>query len=556
MRLSPPTDPRPLFATLCLILTGTLGAQDDPYAPKWSRRHQRTEPTAITPALPSVTLEPALPVASSLADSGSPFIVPEGITGLEARALEERIPLEHQRYLLYLYAKIGREDMAENLARRVLAHQPNDRDSLLAMTVMYVEKQRGDQALAYATSLYRLFPSDREAAYYYGMANYLAGDYAESTRILQALRLREYQRKPFPYNVDLGQAAIRAGDWDQAIKAYRELLDNNHVGDELRREVRLVLDQLYRRHLSQVEALGNAYLLDAGQFQQYAVNGQHQITRRTRIFAHVEHNQIRVKPSLNLVGRWNDANEIWAGAEYEVKPHALLSAWAGGANVGAQGGAKFRYRFQEQGEVSVEAFGNEKARDGLLLQSLDGRQHRLTVAGSWYLRPRLLVYGQLSGRQVAVGGDEVGRGLNGSWNAEFFLRRELATFRLGYRGLASTFGRRSDATGILTPAVQPALAAPARVAVLDELVLNHIHREGIYADWLGRLMGPVFVHLNGGLDYALERDSFVYFARGGLIVYPRRSLELVSELGYTSSVANANGNSGQWEINVALRYWF
>jgi Flp pilus assembly protein TadD len=555
-----PTNPRLLMVALAGCWLMPLFAQEDPFAPKWSRRQSIT-PSPGSPGIAVSTPTPALadpvfPVAVSALPSDSPFIQPDGISALEARSLEDHIPLEHQRYLLYLYAKIGRDDMAENLARRVLAQQPNDRDSLLAMTVMYVEKQRADQALTYASSLYRLYPTDHEAAYYYGMANYLAGNFAEATRILQVLKLGEYRRKPFPYNVDLGQSALRAGNWDQAVRAYRELLDNNHVNDELRREVRVVLDQLYRRHLSRVEALGNAYLLDAGEFQQYQVKGSHQLNRRTRIFAHLEHNQIEVEPTLNLRGRWNDANEVWAGAEYEVKPHALFSAWAGGANVGPQGGAKFRYRFEEKGEASIESFAHEKSRDGLLIQSLDGRQHRLTVAGSYYLRPRLLVFGELSGRQVVVDGTELGRGINGSWNAEFFVRRDLSTFRLGYRGLASSFGRRLESTGILNPAVHPTVAAAARVPILDELVLNRIHREGIYADWLGRVYGPVFVHLRGGLDYAFERKAMEYYTRIGLLIYPRRSLEIVSEVGYNSSVANANGGSGQWEINIALRYWF
>lgn len=555
MRHSPPISL--LLFALGHALALSLNAQVDPYAPVWSRRHQ-TSHRSTTPVIPvpTATTDPRFPTAPTLNLEGSPFIVPDGLTRPEARALEEHIPLEHQQYLLYLYAKIGREDMAERLARRVFAQRPNDRDSLLAMTVMYVEKKRADQALAYATSLYRLFPTDHEAAYYYGMANLLAGNHAEATRILQVLRLREYRHKPFPYNVDLGQAALQAGNWDQAIKAYRELLDNNHVSDELRREVRVVLDQLYRRHLSLIEGQANGYLLDAGEFQQYTINARHQLSRRTQIFVHVEHNQIEVEPTLTLRGRWNDANEIWAGAEYELKPHAHLSGWAGGANVGAQGGAKFRYRFGEKGEASIEGFANEKSRDGLLLQSLDGRQHRLTVAGSYYLRPRFLVYGQLSGRQVVVDGHELGRGIGATWNAEFFLHRDISTFRVGYRGLANAFSRRSGNTGMLAPAIQPTLSPANQLLVMDELVLNRIHREGIYADWLGPLMGPVFLHLRAGLDYAFERDAPEYYTRVGLIVYPRRSLEFASELGYNSSVANANGASGQWEINIALRYWF
>ena len=53
-----------------------------------------------------------------------------------------------------------------------------------------------------------------------------------------------------------------------------DLRDPTPVNDDLRREVRSVLDQLYRRHLSLVEARANGFLLDAGKF--YDAEDYHQ----------------------------------------------------------------------------------------------------------------------------------------------------------------------------------------------------------------------------------------------------------------------------------------
>jgi hypothetical protein len=557
MRL--PTDTRTRFAPI--LIAFCLGGLADSvfgaaFEPVWSERHRRrsADPSWAQPPAP-------LPVGAT-PYTGPPVPLPPPtieygpISNREGIALKESLPIEHQRYLTYLYARIGRTDMAEHMARRVLADDPAHRDTLLAMTVMHTDRKQADQALAYASTMYRLYPADREAVYYYGMANFLAGNYQESTRILQELRMTQYVNRPFPYNVDLAQSALRAGNWERAISAYRELLDNNPVNDDLRREVRAVLDQLYRRHLNLVEAKANGYLLDSGKFWQFQLTGRHQINRRTQVFLHAEHDQIKVEQTGVLRRRWNDANEIWAGIEHELKPHMYLSGWAGGANEGAQGGARYRHRFGEKGEVSVETFINEKARDSLLLQSLDGRQHRLSLNASYYLTPRLLIFGQLGGRQVRVAGDEIGRAINGSWNAEWFIQRDGPVFRLGYRGLATSFGRRIETTGILAPAIIPGTPAAAQRPLLEQFVLNRIHREGVYADWLGRLYGPVFLHLRSGFDYAFEQGSPEYYGRVGLQVYPRRSLELSTEVGYVSSVATADSASGQWEINIALRYWF
>lgn len=541
-----------LALLLCPAAT-LLGAS---FEPVYSSRY-RQQTMAPGVAYPNASIQiNSNPYAPSAVPTPPPTQEFGAISQREGIALKESLPVDHQRYLTYLYARVGRADMAEHMARRVLAADPAHRDTLLAMTAMYIDKKQADQALAYATTMYRLYPADREAVYYYGMANFLTGNYAESTRILQQLRITQFENRPFPYNVDLAQAALRAGNWEQAIVAYRELLDDNPVNDDLRREVRSVLDQLYRRHLSLVEAKANGFLLDSGKFWQFQLTGRHQVTRRTQFFLHAEHDQIKIEQSPLLRRRWNDANEIWAGAEYELKPHMFLAGWAGGYNEGAQGGGRLRHRFGEKGDVALEGFASEKARDSLLLQSLDGRQNRLTLSASYYLTPRLLVFGQLAGRQLHIAGEEIGRAINASWNAEWFVQREGPIFRLGYRGLASSFGRRTESIGVLGPAVLPGVAPGTQRQLLEQFVLNRIHREGLYADWLGRIYGPVFLHLRGGADYAFEQDSPEFYGRIGLQVYPRRSLELSTELGYISSVATADNASGQWEINIALRYWF
>jgi hypothetical protein len=540
---------RLLLSLLLLLVAGQSIAQD-PFAAVWRKR----------PVPASETGHPVVNDFSGLATG--PAVAYPGSTmapsvARERRlALREDIPVEHQRYLLYLYAKIGRVDMVERLARPVLAANPQDRDTLLAVTHMYVENKSVDQALAYAGMMYRYYPQDPQAAYYYGVANFNAGNYAESERILQLLKLQQYERTPFPYNVDLAQSALRAGNWERSVIAYRELLENNHVSDELRREVRVVLDQLYRRHLNHVDAQMNAFLLDSGEFWQFQVDARHQFSRRTQLFAHAGRENFYVAPNTTLRKRYNDGHEAWVGVEHQPTQYSYLSGWVGGANAGAQGGTKYRYRFQEKGEVAVEFFGHEKARDSILLQSLDGRQHRLTLSASRYLSPRLLVFGQLSGRQVVIDGSELGRAINGSWNAEFFLQQAGPVFKIGYRGLAHSFSRRATDGNLVAPAAAEGLAAATQSLLLDTLVINRVHREGIYADWVARVLGPVHLHLRAGIDYAFERSDVEYYGRAGLLIYPRKSTEISIETGYISSVATADQSSGQWEINVALRHWF
>ena len=404
--MPPPTSPKLRLAALLLtgLLLVNIADAADLYGPKWSSRY-RPASSLSREAKPGAN--PVIPFTGPL-----PVFTDIELDAKEQTALREDLPIEHQQYLLYLYARTGNVPMAESLARRVLAHDPGNRDALLAMTAMYTDKQQPDQALAYASALYRLHPNDQEAAYYYGMANYFSGNYEESTRILQQLKVSQYERKPFPYNVDLAQSALKAGNWQQAIVAYREMLDNNHLNDNLRHEVRTLLDQLYRRHLSLVDARANGFLLDSGSFWQHQVDGRHQVGRRTKIFAHAEYDRIKVDQVGVLRRRTADAIEMWAGVEHEVRPLLTLAGWSGGYKSGAQGGARIQYQIRNKDDVSLEFFANEKSRDSLLLQSLDGRHHRVSLAGSYYLTPRFLTYGQLNGRKMSIDGSEIGNAIS------------------------------------------------------------------------------------------------------------------------------------------------
>lgn len=547
-----------LNASSLFAASGRNGLPDPAaYEPVWNPKYRGGSGTTA-PGLPLATgganqsaYYPPAPVPGSAATL-APTISRE-----EELALRPGLPLEHQKYLLYLYAKIGREDMAGRLAQPVLAANPADRDTLLALTAMYVEKKMPDQALAHASAFYRQHPADKEAAYYFGMANFLAGNYHESTRILQELRLTGFQQKPFPYNVDLAQSALHAGHWHGAVTAYREFLEENYVTDELRREVRTVLDQLYRRHLTEIRVEADSYLLDSGMVWRERLGVRHQLTHNTRVFAEAAREDVKIDAAVNLRSRWFDANEGWAGMEYQFNEHWSASAWLGGANVGLQGGARVSHRWGEKGEVYLEGFAHERARDGLLLQALDGRQHSLSLGGSYYVLPRILVYGELSPRQVVLNGEELGRGLNASWNVEFFALRD-ATPRLifGYRGVASAFSRRSGNLGLIAPVAAPGLAVAAQQLLLNQLVLSSIHREGLYADWRAQVFGPVYLHTRVGADWAFERDSAEWYGRAGFVFLPRRDVEIITEFGYTTSATTADQAGAQWEINVALRHWF
>lgn len=485
-----------------------------------------------------------------------PFAPPANLSPAEERAFSPSTRPEDRRYLMYLYAKTGRADMAEPLAQEILTRDPANQEALLAMSSLFTDRKDAGRALHYATQLLRAYPDSKDALYYYGAASQLAGNFQEAANVLRHLRLEKFGGKPFPYQLDLAGAAEKSGDWRTQMTAYQELLDQNQVDDQTRVMVRRVLEPLQREHGDQVSVQGVAFLLDSGQLWQERLGGRTQVTDRSQLHAEAMREDVLVRATALLNRRWTDNTEGALGLQTTWTSRWITDLWVGGQQEGFLGGARLMHRLPSNGAFWLEAYGNERARDGLLLNSLNGRQHRLTLAGNYLIAERFQTYGAVTGREVSVQDEQLATGLQASWGLEFLARRESPEFKLGYRGAYHANSRSSRNLALVAPAIAPALPVPQQTQVLDSLVLGWLHREGVYADLRDRLWGPLFYHVQGSADYAFEQDGLQFGGRFGLAFQPRKSVELGAEIGYTTSVATADGASALWDVGLALRWWF
>lgn len=523
--------------------------QQDPFAGQRPTT-RRSEQEAL-PAAPQYTPRQAPPQS---------WGAPRG--SLDAPPADERtlppggVKPDDRRYLMYLYAKTGRADLAEPLAQEILARDPANKEALLAMSSLFTDQKDAGRALHYATQLYRAHPDSNEALYYYGAANQLAGNYPVAADVLRYLRLEKFAGKPFPYQLDLAGASEKTGNWRGQMTAYQELLDQNQVDDRTRVMVRRVLEPMQREHGDHVTAQGTAYLLDSGQLWQERVGGRTQVTDRDQLYVDAAREDVLVRNTALLRRTWSDDTEGWLGWQANWSRRWITDLWVGAYQDGALGGARIMHRLPSNGAVWLEAYGNERARDGLLLNSLDGRQHRLSLAGNYLIAERFQTYGALTAREVLLGGEELAVGLQGNWGVEFLARRESPEFKVGYRGAYHANSRKSANLALVAPAVAAGTTIAQQTQVLDSLVLHQLHREGLYADLRDRLWGPLFYHLSGSADYAFERDSMEFGGRAGLTFQPRKSLEFGTEIAYTTSAATTDGGSDAWEVGVSMKWWF
>ena len=545
------TPPQPAFAPA----PPAFAPPQDPFS---GQRPAGRVPEAA-PQLSPPPNRQAWPAPRSSLDAPPDFpatALPPNLSPAEERAFSPSTRPEDRRYLMYLYAKTGRAELAEPLAQDILARDPANQEALLAMSALFTDKQDAPRALHYATQLYRAYPDSNEALYYYGAANQLAGNYQEAASVLGYLRLEKFASQPFPYQLDLAGAAEKTGDWRTQQTAYQELLDQNQVDDPTRVVVRRVLEPMQREHGNQLTAHGTAYLLKSGQLWQERVGGQTQISDRQQLHAEALREDVLVRDSARLKRRWADDTEGSAGLQTTWSRRWITDVWAGGYQDGFLGGARVMHRFASNGAVWLEGYANERARDGLLLNSLDGRQHRLSLAGNYLIAERFQAYGALTGRTVVLDGEALVTGLQANWGVEFLARREAPEFKFGYRGTYHANSRQTGNLALVAPALAPGQTLAQQAQVLDSLVLHQLHREGVYADLRDRLWGPLFYHVQGSADYAFERSSMEFGGRAGLTFQPRKSLEFGTELAYTTSAATTDGGSDAWEVGLSVKWWF
>lgn len=468
----------------------------------------------------------------------------------------EDLPLEDRRYLLYLHARANQPAVAEALALRILRDNPGDRQTLLVLAALYVERREAGKALDIGRVLVFHHPDDDQALYFLAAAYYLNGQYQEAKTRFRQIRDRFYPSGLYPYQNDLASSSLQAQDWYRAMIAYQDLVERHQIGDELRLQARRILEGLYREHLPRL-TLGHAsQLLRSGaNFREIAAYRRH-LQDRLRVTAELERGDVHIEASPSLQERWHTTHEGRLRAEYVWSPAWQSKAWLGASEVDPLGGVALTRRLGEQRSLELGADLGRRATDSLLLESLSGREHRLSLTVSYALNRSWLAYGELYGRELLLDHQRYGLSLGTLGHLERILFAESPEVRVGYRWNLMFFSQELTDPSALGSAPAPGLGPDELQSMLAGLVVPELNRQGIYARIQNSLSGVIDYYATVGVDYAFERSSFEYDFEGGFSVYPRKSLELRSAVGYASSPGTSDQNSYLWRLMIGLQYWF
>ena len=474
---------------------------------------------------------------------------------IEDQAMIERaklLDIEQRRYLTYLYARINKPRVANAIGLQVLAEIPSDRQTLLVLASLAVEQKQAEAVVQLAEDYLDFYPGDHQGRYFLGAGYYMQGRFSESERVLGDLKQEQFQGQRYPYETDLASAAHGAGQWYRSMLSYQELLRNHDLGDQLRSEVRRILDGIYRTHGPRVNLNHDQVILERGRVQRSGFDHAMHVTERQWWTVEGQEDRVKIGAAPGLLRRETTR------ADFATNIHTVWDARttsAAGVGHGSSGGTaelRVSHEIAPSRSITLGGLYNHRATDSLLIESLDGRQDRLEISASWLIEADLVLNIRAGTRSVRVAGKTLGRGTGVEFSLDQTLRRRGAQWVMGYRGSVGAFSPSQRPLGVADPALDPLLPPADRQFIERNLVAPRINRHGLsllVADDLTHVWSYRFTL---GADYDFELDNLGYNVGLGWIFRPRKSIEIGVEGGYSSSADASNAGSSAYLLDLSF----
>lgn len=478
------------------------------------------------------------------------------ITDGEMIRRAEGLDIEQRRYLVYLYARLNKPKVAAAIGRQVLDEIPSDRQTLLVLASMAAEQKDGEETVRLAKVFLGYYPGDHQGRYFLGAGYYLQGRMAEAETVLRELKREQFAGERFPYETDLAAAAVQSGQWYRAMLGYQELLRHHDLGDELRSEVREQIDRIYREHLPRVDAKYDGVVLDNGEVWRAEAGHAMHVRDSQWWTVTAREDRVKIEPAIGLAGRVTRRAEAETSLRTTWNRRWMTTVGLGGGEEGAMGEARAHYTVAPSRTVEVGVELNQRSTDSLLVESINGRQHRAEMAVSWLVEADLTVNARVFAREVRLSGQRLGTGAGVEMSVDHSLWRAEPQWVIGYRGAWSTFSTKATDLALVRPVLEPGVPLPVQRDVLQNLLARRINRHGVGMFFTDNLADAWIYRLAVGSDYDFELDSLGFNASLALMFRPRKSIELGAEAGYTSSANASNAGSEAFLLNLSLRFYY
>jgi tetratricopeptide (TPR) repeat protein len=455
--------------------------------------------------------------------------------------------------LIYLYFRLDQTRQAQEVAEDILRDFPSDRDTLKMLVNLYLDRGQHALALKTARAFNGYFPEDPEVRYLLARVYKSSRQPREAREILRQLKASTPPGEPFLHEEELALLSAQSGDWPSAITSYRSLLSQPDLEPETQAEVRQQLDLLYRANLPQLFGRFNWVKPKSGRILRSQAIYSQPLESWSRVGLKLERDDITVDRAQFLRQNDSDRYDAQAGFWLNLSPWQV-QLWAGGGTAGPIFSGQVSRALAEEIRLTLTAAGNQRSIDSLLIESLDGREDKISLLWNSTFGGDTFLDLELRGRRVTVSDETLGYGLV----ATASLARSIPNFpdlKYGYRARVSTFSLETDDPSLVDD-VADSTARPIDRELLVSNMVQPINLHGLFLSWEHSFHSRLLLRADVGTDYSLERADIGYSGEMGLSFFPLTELELILEGGYSTSAETSNVESELFQLSFAVRYFF
>lgn len=466
------------------------------------------------------------------------------------------LSLDTLRLLLYLHAKLGNTEKANEVSEAVFRKSPDDKQALFALLSMNLESQQKDEVLRLAQKLNSMYPEDGQVKYYLGQAYYMNGFYKEANSILSELPDYQFENKLYPQEFDIAEKAFMGSEWAYAANMILKGLEagDGSLSFDVDFEQKERLQLIFAKRLGHIGASAIAKLFNQGNVFVTKANGGQALNDRYKIYGEFE------VPHVQLDGNslWRDSSRTFVqgiiGLNYN-RNNWDANFHAGAHQDGGIFGGSFAKNFDYGKSVSIDGFYGRRSEDTLLLERLNARTNGAGIFGQYSFDDKYKSYvnGRIEGRNIDVEGEDLSTAFGLYLNADRLLSTNITQLRGGYRENYITYSSVNASNDVIQEIALPGLTQTQRGEILSNSLPEAIHRHGLFLSWKDYINGDFSYHGIVGYDYDFEQSGGLYYVSAGLAYYINDKSRLSADLGYFSDPSLGQAGSDLWQALVSFQ---
>lgn len=462
-----------------------------------------------------------------------------------------------KRHILYLYARLNKPKIAMKLADEVLTNHPDDKESLLVLASMFLERQDPVYTQKLARKVLASFPDDHQGLFFLAASYQLMGRHQEAESIFSDLEKKQFKKKEFPYKIDFASSAYQAGDWRKAMRAYQSILDDAQISPQLHQEARRVLDELYRTNLPQTLLQWDWTEFANGAITRSSAEYQYPLTNRHRLYVDWKYDYLSLDAEPGNAGTYDDRVQGVISLETFHNPDWRTKIGIGGSESGPVVKARATHILEKQRECFITLDYNERALDSLSLELLDGREDKISFGLDYLLTQDTTLRWEGNLRQVHIDDQLYGHGFGFDLAVDHILLRRPFDFIIGYEANVMLFSHlETNDTSLVDPIALPGALPSQSRSLLENLVSSEINRHTMNFTIRGEFTRQWHYEISANAGYSFENEQEVYGFRFHTHYFFTKSVELRLDAGYDSSGSDSNSGSVSNDFAVSLKAYF